>query len=63
MLMVIKLDNQLFINPKEFLIAEIKVEELIEQLNQSMQTLFDITSAGANGYASGKKMTKTRKNY
>ena len=43
--------NQLFINPKEFLLAEIKVEELIEHLNQSMQTLLDITSTGANGYS------------
>jgi hypothetical protein len=43
--------NQLFINPKEFLVAEIKVEELIEHLNQSMQTLLEITSTGANGYS------------
>ncbi len=43
--------NQLFINPKEFLLDEIKIEELIEHLNQSMQILLEITSTGANGYS------------
>lgn len=43
--------NDCFVNPKEWLVSNIRSEEIIDHLNQSMDWLVDLIRNGENGYS------------